>query len=193
MNLYQLLLFVVYIYYINNSLDEIILKKKDKITTSKNYVFYDSSDDSVNDKMHFILESDSYCDNELKYGYYDSLDNINNPLIPYSVSFSSEENTTTEDNKMILKTKYFSIKKQKDELGDLNGNYLLLYFGCAGEANIENGKKKLSTEIILIIIASVLVALLIIGFIVYYFFFCKKKKTTENIDTDKPRFFRSNK
>ena len=176
MNLYQLLLFVVYIYYINNSLDEIILKKKDKITTSKNYVFYDSSDDSVNDKMHFILESDSYCDNELKYGYYDSLDNINNPLIPYSVSFSSEENTTTEDNKMILKTKYFSIKKQKDELGDLNGNYLLLYFGCAGEVNIENGKKKLSTEIILIIIASVLVALLIIGFIVYYFFFCKKKE-----------------
>ena len=168
----------IYLFLFINGLEiEKFLEKKGELLTSKNYVFFNSSDFSSGEKMHFILKSDSFCENSLKYVYYDNLTNNLgvNPSTPYSVSFSSEE---SEYNKkqIISKTKYFTINKKEKELNGLKGKYLLLYFGCAGKVNIKNEKKNIDKKIIIVIILiSVIVALLIVGIILYYIFYLKRK------------------
>ena len=175
------IILIVFVYNIEN-----FLEKKKGITTNKNYAIFDSSDYSSGNKMHFMLHSDYYCDNELKYAYLNDFNNLQtNPLVPYSVSLSSEENKKTENNQIISKTKYFTIKKKKDEYSGTKGDYLLLYFGCAGEVEIKNEKKKLSRIIIAIIICSIAIALLVAALIFYCCYWKKKKLNDNNINNIK--------
>ena len=180
MKVLTIILFIIVIYHINsNSADYNIMNKKGTLRTNQNYLFFESSEFSLNNKMNFKLKSDSYCDEEIKYGYYDSLENIGvNPSVPYTCTMSSEEYETK--NGILENTKYFTIKKKEKELNNLNGDYLLLYFGCADEVEISNEKNDNNTLIIVIVVISVLVVLLIIGIIVYYFFFCRKNNDNNN-------------
>ena len=168
--------FINLIYYIYTSSEEEVLKKGGKKTTKYNYIIFDSKDFSEGKNMKFMLKSRSYCDEELKYGYSDDLDNIlNNGNIPYSVSLSEEENEFKNSLK-ILSSKHFTIKKKKDELDGSNGDYLLLYFGCSGQIEIENYKFKFTKRIkFILILAAIALALIIIIITIILCFCCKKK------------------
>lgn len=183
----KLYVFILLLYYIYNSTlftisEEEILKKNEKKTTKLNFIVFYSKDFSNNNKMNFMLKSNSFCDEELKYVYYDSLDDITiNPTFPYSVSLSEEENEFK--NELIFSnTKYFSIKKNKEEFKELNGDYLLLYFSCSGEVEIENYKMKLTKKIkliiALIVIALIIIIIIAVGLVIY--FKCYKRKIKTN-------------
>ena len=137
--------------------------------------------------MKFVLKSSSYCDEELKYGFSDDLDNIlDKGSIPYSSSLSQEENEFKNDIK-VLSSKYFTIKKNKEELDGSNGDYLLLYFRCSGEIEIENYKFKLTKKIKLILIfAAIIVLILIILIVTIIFCFYYKKKYQKNNNANIP-------
>ena len=180
MKVLKIILFIIFIYHINSdSSDYNIMRKKGTIRTNQNYLFFVSSEISLNTKMNFKLKSDSYCDEQIKYGYYDSLENIGvNPAVPYTCNMSNEE--YEKKNGILENTKYFTIKKKEKELNNLNGDYLLLYFGCADEVEISNEKNNINAFIIVIIVISILIFFLIIGIVVYYFFFCRKKNNNNN-------------
>ena len=167
--------------FINNITEENLLRKNKGIKTNKNYVIFDSSSFSSGKTMDFILKSKYYCDNEIKYAYFDDLNDLQiNPSIPYSVN-SSKEEKSFKKNKIISKTKYFTIKKNEDEFNDSEGDYLLLYFGCAGEVEIKNGEEKIIKDyIIAIIVLTIFIIILLAGWLAYYYFVIKKNKGNNN-------------
>ena len=177
---YKIICFIILINFINNITEENILRKNKGIKTNKNYVIFDSSSFSSGKTMDFILKSKYYCDNEIKYAYFDDLNDIQiNPSIPYSVN-SSKEEKSFKKNKIISKTKYFTIKKNEDEFNDSEGDYLLLYFGCAGEVEIKNEKKILKDYVIAIIVLTIFIIILLAGWLAYYYFVIKKNKGNNN-------------
>ena len=169
--------FILIIYFSNNDSNiENYLEKGKKLKTVKNYVIFDSGSFRNGQKMNFILKSESFCDEKLKYVYLDDLDDFGpDTELLYDVSFSKEEN---QFKKKVLfsKTKYFTIKKNKKEYEGQKGKYLLLYFECSGNVEIENGKKKLSGGIIFLIILNVIIALFALLAAAYYFLYYRKKK-----------------
>jgi len=177
---YKIICFIILINFINNITEENLLRKNKGIKTNKNYVIFDSSSFSSGKTMDFILKSKYYCDNEIKYAYFNNLNDIQiNPSIPYSVN-SSKEEKSIKKNKIISKTKYFTIKKNEDEFNDSEGDYLLLYFGCAGEVEIKNGKKIIKDYVIAIIVLTSIIVLLLTGWLAYYYFVIKKNNKGNN-------------
>jgi hypothetical protein len=175
LKIYCFLNLIYYIY--TSSSEEEVLKKGGKKKTKYNYIIFESKDFSEGKNMKFMLKSSSYCYEELKYGYSDDLENIlNNGNIPYSVSLSEEENEF-KDYIKILSSKFFTIKKKKDELDGSNGDYLLLYFGCSGEIEIENYKLRLTKRIkLILILAAIGLILIILVVTLVLCFYCKKKQ-----------------
>ena len=178
MNL-KIYFFLNLLYYIYTSSEEEVLKKNNKQKTNYNYVIFESKAFSEGQKMKFSLKSSSYCEQELKYGYSDDLDNIlDNGNIPYTVSLSEEENEFKNSLK-VLSSKYFTIKKKKDELDGSNGDFLLLYFACSGEIEIENYKFKFTKRIKFILILAAIALILIILIVTLILCFCCKKRDTK--------------
>ena len=62
--------------------------------------------------MKFSLKSSNYCEQELKYGYSDDLDNIlDDGNIPYTAPLSEEEKEF-KNLLQISSSKHFTIKSQ---------------------------------------------------------------------------------
>ena len=169
----------------NNEEIENFLEKHKTLKTTKNYVIFDSSSFKKGSKMNFKLKSEFFCDRTIKYTYLDDINNFGpDTSLPYNVSFSKEE---FQIKKKILmsKTKYFTIKKNKNEYNGQDGNNLLLYFACSGTVEIENNKKKLNGGIIFLIVLVILLVLLAGAGAAYYFLIYKKKNKTH---TPSPSF-----
>ena len=178
--------FILYIYFSYNDDDiENYLKKDKKLKTDKNYVIFDSGSFGKGKKMNFMLKSDSFCDEKIKYNYLDNLEDFgpDTPL-PYEVSFSKEE-FEFKKKKLISKTKYFTIKKVDKEYKGQKGKNLLLYFACSGTVEFGNEKSKLSGGIIFLII---IIILLGGAGAAYYFLYYKKKKLNPTPNTFPPKF-----
>lgn len=168
--------FLNLIYYIYTSSEEEVLKKNSKTKTKYNYVIFESKAFSEGKKMKFSLKSSNYCEQELKYGYSDDLDNIlDNGNIPYIASLSEEEKEF-KNLIQISSSKHFTIKKKKEELDGSNGDYLLIYFGCSGEIEIENYKFKFTKRIKFILILAAIALIIIILVVIIILCFCCKKR-----------------
>lgn len=176
--------FLNLIYYIYNSSEEEVLKKDCKTKTKYNYVIFESKAFSEGKNMKFSLKSSNYCEQELKYGYSDDLDNIlDDGNIPYTAPLSEEEKEF-KNLLQISSSKHFTIKKKKEELDGSNGDYLLLYFGCSGEIEIENYKFKFTKRIKFILILAAIALIIIILVVIIILFFCCKKR---NPNPSKPQ------
>ena len=171
----RIILFIILIHFINcvtiNLSDkdfENIFGKDSSVKTTKNYVFFKSSSFKVGKSMEFTLTSKYHCENEIKYNFYDSSEVVLS--VPYTVKTSNIDYTNKKGKTKIV----FSIKKEKEELNNLEGDYLLIYFQCSGEITIKNGKnKKAITAAVVIILIAVLI---IVGALLFYYLYYKKKK-----------------
>ena len=130
-------------YLIINLLSIEILRKDGSKKSTDGYIVFDSSEFLVGDTMHFEIESSSSCDDYLYYQYYDNIDNINisysNFNQMYSVKYNFQSSVKVNEESQSL-TRHFKIEKKREELADLEGNYLYLEFDCFGSVEISNTK-----------------------------------------------------
>ena len=175
-------------YLIINILSIEILRKDGSKKTRDGYIVFDSSEFLVGDTMHFEIESSSSCDDYLYYQYYDNIDNINisysNFNQMYSVKYNFQSSVTVNGELQSL-TRHFKIEKKREELADLEGNYLYLEFDCFGSVEISNTKSSGKTIIIIVVVIVVFIIVVLI-FVLVFCCICRYYKRSINNIYDTP-------
>ena len=148
--------------------NDIDLKKYGKITVpaSDGFIIFDSSDFSKGAKIYFKITASDFTDDAIYFEFYDDPnDYISNQNLAYVYP-------TDTSVKYDSVTNYYTIEKSSRNLGSLKGKYLIIYFYCLGNVEIENTKKDEALMISLIIVGIVIVVAIVVIIICY----CRRKK-----------------
>ncbi len=143
------------------------LKKYGKITvsSSKTNITFDSSEFEKDEKIYFKITATRFTNEVI---YFEFFDNLNRDTSYYHLKYV---NSNDEDSEFDKEIKYYIIKKSSDNIGSSNGKYLMIYFYCEGDVEIENIEKHYNTIIIIVIV----VIVVIVG-IIYLIYYCYKRK-----------------
>ena len=145
-----------------------VLKKNDNKKIYDNHIVFESKEFAVEDKMYFTIKSECDCDDYLYYKYYDNLEDINDYINPtLYISHKSETATRVNGNIKSL-TRKFTIKKKKEDLSNLRGDYLYLKYNCycSGSIEFENTSSDDDSTTIILVVVFVLFAI-VIGILVW--------------------------
>ena len=129
-NIFSFLL-INLINYIYSSIEGILFHKNEKLTTRNNYVVFASKDFEIGENMLFSLLVPDHDElyNYVSYYYLDGWENVKNFLDNDEINKSGVYNTKLifyeDSNNYNL---YFKINKNKDELEETNGRYLVIKF-----------------------------------------------------------------
>ena len=152
------------------------LKKYSTFTTIRKYAIFESKEFSIGDKMYFKLTTSEEQNHslELKYEYFttktEAQINLDSNYIPKN-SVSSQVSQSSSLGSIGTYSRFFTIEKKSSELGDSNGDYLLLYYNFDGEIKFENTKSSGETKIIIIIIV-VFVVFIVVTLVIIVFCYC---------------------
>jgi len=156
-------------------------KKYESHTTRENHVIFDPTEFKIGDKMYFRVTASEFIDDEMGYEYLDEIpqnyqfifDDSKHTVEPYHSSDKDDDDDDGDD------IRYYKIVKKQEEIGNLQGTYLILYFNCNGAVKIENTKydQGLIMKIVSIVIS---VGVAIAFVLIIYFCYCKKKSDDSN-------------
>ena len=169
--------FIIFSFSIINVFSIQTLKKYGSLTANEEYVMFESDSFSIGEKMYFKIKTEEYCDDSLRYEYYNDYDDLQSMLIlliPRYFVRETSESSVRVNGRITSMTRYFTIEKKQSELGSSNGKYLLLNYQCTSQYEIENTESDGSTTAIIIIaiVFCVIVVIIIIVIIVY----CYRRK-----------------
>ena len=147
-----------------------LLEKYGDYESYSKYAIFVSNDFSVDEDMYFTLTISCECDEDLKYEYFDSIEEAYEKInIKYIPEFSVSSKTSYEESSgsySVMKY-YFTIKKKSNEFNNTNGKYLLLYYNFESSSirfsnnKSDEGKKikiyKIIYPIVLCIVAIIII------------------------------------
>ena len=142
------------------------LKKYDKTTVqggngAEKFIIFDSSEFSKGDKIYFKITADNFESEEIYFEFFDDP----NDYTPKS-RWAPEYPTSTSESRNSI-TKYYNIEKSSRNLGSLEGKYLVIYFWCYGNIEIENVNNEDALMISLIVVGVVIVGAVVVFIICY--------------------------
>lgn len=142
-------------------------------------IIFNPTQFEIGETMFFKISAKEFNDEYLYYEYIDDLEQYEfnfqiKKLHEVKYYYSYEPG---EDNKNDKAIHYFKIVKSKEDLGDFEGKYLILYCSFEGTAEIENtekdeGKKSQIYSIVFSVIA--VIAIIIIAYFCFFRKRCKK-------------------
>jgi len=167
--LYITILFHIFLIQGINSFEEEILNKYGSIRTKYSSMILNTSEFERGDDIFIKLESDSNCDENIRYQFYDNINEIYNQTsdLKYNLRAQSRSMTHILGKKTHLSL-FYTINKNRIDLDNSEGNILYFEFRCEGEVEIKNTKT--NTTIYFVIIAIIIV---ILFFIIFCFIFIK--------------------
>ena len=167
--LYITILFHIFLIQGINSFEEEILNKYGSIRTKYSSMILNTTEFERGDDIFIKLESDSNCDENIRYQFYDNINEIYNQTsdLKYNLRAQSRSMTHILGKKTHLSL-FYTINKNRIDLDNSEGNILYFEFRCEGEVEIKNTKT--NTTIYFVIIAFIIV---ILFFIIFCFIFIK--------------------
>ena len=172
-------IFIFLIKYISLEIRNYELRQYSSYETRDNNIVFNPTGFNVGDKMYFKITAKEFNDDYLSYEYSDNLDNYtfsyNNNL--FKEKYYHKTELGDDDDKSEIR--FYTIVKRKDELKDLEGKYLILYFDVVGRAEIKNtekdeGKRNYILSIIFGIVGTIIVCVFL------YCCFCRKKSNSDD-------------
>ena len=163
------ILFYIFLIKEISSFEEEILNKYGSIKTKYSSMIINTTEFESGDDIFIKLESESNCDDSIRYQFYDNINEIYNQTSDLKFSLRTESRVLT--NIMGKKTHlslYYTINKNRFNLDDSEGNILYIEFKCEGEVEIKNTKT--NSKIFFILFAIIIV---VIFFIIFCFIFIK--------------------
>lgn len=152
---------------------------------TKDYcIIFDPTGFQVGETMFFKISATEFNDDFLYYEYLDDLENyeFNFNLKKLHEVKSYYKKEPDEDSKSSKAIHYFKIVKSKEDLGNLEGKYLLLYCNFDGTAEIVNTKKDEGKRSQILSIVISIVCVVAIALIAYFCFFRKKCKKDDEVN-----------
>ena len=151
------------------------LQKNGKISvpSGTEKIIFNSSEFKKDEEIYFKITAEKFNDERI---YFEFLDNLNGYLSFFHTL--KYVYCTDKDDKFMKEIKYYTIKKSSENLGSLQGKYLLIEFFCEDDVEIENIesleniKKSNTKEIVAIIV----VVIIVIGGTIFLIYYCYKKK-----------------
>ena len=167
--LYITILFHIFLIQGINSFEEEILNKYGSIRTKYSSMILNTTEFERGDDIFIKLESDSNCDENIRYQFYDNINEIYNQTsdLKYNLRAQSRSMTHILGKKTHLSL-FYTINKNRIDLDNSEGNILYFEFRCEGDVEIKNTKT--NTTIYFVIIAFIIV---ILFFIIFCFIFIK--------------------
>ena len=167
--LYVTILFHIFLIKEINSFDEEILSKYGSIKTKYSSMILNTSEFERGDDIFIKLESDSNCDEYIRYQFYDNINEIYNQTTDLKFNLRAESRSMTHIlGKKTHLSLFYTINKNRIDLDNSEGNILYFEFRCEGEVDIKNTKT--NTKIYFVIIGLFIV---ILFFIIFCFIFIK--------------------
>ena len=169
---------------------EEVLNKYGSIKTKYSSMIINSTDFNLGDDIYLTFNSESNCDEYLRYQFYDEIKDIYNQTsdLKYNMRPGSKAITHLLGSKTHLSL-YYTINKNKGYLENLKGNILYIEFKCEGEVEIKNTKDNASIIYLYIGIFIAILFLIIFCFLVakgcLFWYICLKfvfKKRMYNVD-----------
>ena len=141
-------------------------KKYEKTTKqggdgTEDFVIFDSSEFSKGDKIYFKITADDFAYEEIYFEFFDDP----NDYTPKSRWAAEYPTSTSESHNSI--TKYYTIEKSSRNLGSYEGKFLVIYFWCYGNIEIENENNENALMIALIVVGVVIVGAVVVFIICY--------------------------
>jgi flagellar biosynthesis/type III secretory pathway M-ring protein FliF/YscJ len=178
----KFLSFIIFFYLLFNVCP--LLTKYGEEEISTNDVIFESKDFKDDEEMHFKIKTDknrfiSNSNNkDVKYFYFNDANADTSSVSLYHHTYFKK----TENNEFDFVTKYFTIKKTRNEYRPSNGNYLYITFPkltleTGHSATITNTKEdegKLETWVIIVIV--VVVVLIIAGIVIFFVCRCIRNR-----------------
>ena len=125
--------------------------------------------------MYFKIERNGKCREDLKYGYFSTIEEIGaTSSTSYHVT-STSTSTTSVNGRVKSSTNYFTIIKKSEEYKGSNGNYLLLRIDC-NNVDFKNTEKDGSKDFIIYIIIFLVVFFVVLGVIIGVSCYCRRKR-----------------
>ena len=133
----HLLFYIIIIFLFDKILSDDLydFHKDEQIQTTQKYCIFDSSIFNIGDEIYFKIKATEFNKKNLGYMYLDTIPNDFDFTSIISIQYEEPEKETEikDDNNKIEKyIKYYIIKKTNENLSDLEGKYLILYFDCKG-------------------------------------------------------------
>ena len=160
MKFFKVFLILFYLSFANVYSDE-ILQKYSEVSVYSGCVIFNATDFQIGEKIYLEIETKGDCSNELYYQHYNDMASIYG--LPDLVTRTTTSSSTTVNDKTTT-TYYFTIKKSND-INDLPGNYIQLYYECDDKYQIKNTESSGATKLIIIVccvVGAVLVIVIII-------------------------------
>lgn len=151
--------------------------KYGSFSTKEGHAIFDPTEFEIGEYMYFKITAKEFNNDELGYEYLDEIpDNYNFEFNDDKLTVKSHHKSEGKDDDEIeSETRFYKIEKKQQEIGNLKGNYLILYFDCDGKVEIENTKKDVGKiKFIITLVISIIAVIAII--ILTYFCVCRKKK-----------------
>ena len=173
------------------SFEEEILEKYGSIKTKYGSMIVNTSEFQQGDNIYLKLESDSNCDDFIRYQFYDNINNIYNQTsdLKYNMRAGSRAVTNVFGRKTHISL-YYTINKNGEFLNNIKGNILYFEFKCEGEVEIKNTKNDSSVIFIFIGLFICILFLIIFCFLfikgclfwICCLRFCCKRNTIYNVN-----------
>ena len=177
--LYITLLFQIFLIKEISSFEEEILNKYGSIKTKYSSMILNTSEFERGEDIFIKLESDSNCDEFIRYQFYDNINEIYNQTSDLKFSLRAQSRSVTHIlGKKTHLSLFYTINKNRIDLDNSEGNILYFEFRCEGDVVIKNTKT--NTTIVFVIIAFIIVILFFIIFCfaiikgLFYSFYCLK-------------------
>ena len=156
--------------------DDGILKKYGTIQAkgSDGGIIFDSSDFEEGEDIFFKIKAEYFYDTEIYYEFVDDLSTYH-PSLFYNSYHSTHY--TDKDYESGFDIYYYTIKKDKTLLGNLEGKYLIIFFQCRGIVTITNTKENEGNSSVYIAIVVIIIVVIGIGVLIYYC--CKRRKNAQ--------------
>ena len=159
---------ILFLFFIKEakSFEEEIINKYGAIKTKYSSMIINTTEFIEGDDIYIVLDSESQCDDYLRYQFYDKLNDIYSQKsdLKYNIRAKSYAVTHILGKKTHLSL-YYAINKNKNVLGNLEGKILYIEFKCEGEVEIKNTKSDSSNKFIYIGIFIVIAFLIIFCFL----------------------------
>ena len=167
--LYITILFHFFLIQGINSFEEEMLNKYGSIKTKYSSMILNTTEFERGDDIFIKLESDSNCDENIRYQFYDDINEIYNQTSDLKFNLRAQSRSMTHIlGKKTHLSLFYTINKNRIDLDNSEGNILYFEFRCEGEVEIKNTKT--NTTIYFVIIAFIIV---ILFFIIFCFIFIK--------------------
>lgn len=163
------------------------LKKYGTDTTTEDFIIFEAKEFKDGEEMHFKIKThdDNYEFEYVEYQYLDNNFDLSNEG-PFKAHFKANIHRETQEIHTYI-TRYFTIKKDKKQFGNSNGDYLTIMFLLKDGASVEitNTKEdegKLETWVIIVIV--VVIVIIVAGFII--FCICRRIRARKAMATTNP-------